>query len=242
MGYKSEDKLRSGAEQGYEIYVDGSFINGRTGYGAVILKDGEVVDELSGAVSDPSVAYARQVAGELLAVEESLRWCEKHSVNEVSIFYDYYGIEKWATGRWKANQPLTVNYREFVRGSGVRVHWHKVNSHAGDRWNDRADALAKKGAGASLAPVASAADDERLNELMKKADAFIEFLMVKGIEAAFEKIYNDQFARLLIIENDKRTGIFDLYHTKKKPLSPYLHDFKEEQMKSRIESYWGEFR
>ena len=52
----------------YEIYVDGSFINGATGYGAVILKNGAVVDELYGAVAATEVNNTRQVAGELIAV------------------------------------------------------------------------------------------------------------------------------------------------------------------------------
>ena len=131
----------------FEIYVDGSFINGATGYGAVVLRDGEVVDELSGAVDASEVNDTRQVAGELAAVKEALNWCLEHSVKEVSIYYDYLGIEKWATGQWKRNQPLTKEYARFVGACPIRIHWHKVDSHTGNRWNDRADLLAKQGAG-----------------------------------------------------------------------------------------------
>ena len=63
----------------FEIYVDGSFINGATGYGAVILRNGQVVDELSGPVDASEVDGTRQVAGELIAVKEALNWCLKHS-------------------------------------------------------------------------------------------------------------------------------------------------------------------
>lgn len=229
--------------KGIEIYVDGSFINGATGYGVVILKDGRVVEELSGAVTDASVAYARQVAGELFAVEEALRWCRRNSVQEATIYYDYYGIEKWATGRWKANQELTQKYRDAVRASCVEVKWRKVASHTGNRWNDRADHLAKKGAGASgrIAP-----DDDSKNdliiELLEASERFIEFLMVRGVEACLDRTYNDQFARLLIVEEDERIGLFDLYNTKKKPLAPYLHAFKDEEVKLRLETLWKEFK
>jgi ribonuclease HI len=239
MGYEGEGNLRE--ESIHEIYVDGSFIDGRIGYGAVVLKDGKVVDELCGAVGDPSAGAARQVAGELFAVEEALRWCKKNSVAEVSIFFDYTGIEGWATGRWKANLPLTKNYREFVRASGVRVRWRKVYSHTGDRWNDRADALAKTGALAGAKEPASPASD-RAGDLSQVAHEFIESLMVAGIEASFDRIYNDQFARLVVIKGEKRAGLFDLYHTKKKPMSPYLHDFKDEALKSRVESAWRDFK
>jgi ribonuclease HI len=223
---------------GYQIYVDGSCINGVTGYGLVILKDGGAVEEFCGPVAETDVNGTRQVAGELLAVEEALKWCQRNGVKEVSIFYDYLGIEKWATGAWKANQPLTQRYAKFVRESGIRVRWRKVDSHTGDRWNDRADELAKKGALSAAAP---AGEGERFDELTEKKDRFLEFLMVKGIDAAFDRIYNDQFARVVILEDEKTVGVFDLYHTKRKPFSPYLHDFKSDELKAEIGSLWKEF-
>jgi viroplasmin and RNaseH domain-containing protein len=218
--------------------VDGSHINGATGYGAVILKDGEVIEELSGAVTDSSLAETRQVAGELRAVEEALSWCKRNGVNEVSIFYDYDGIEKWATGAWKTNQALTQGYARAVRSSPIRIRWRKVTSHTGDRWNDRADLLAKRGAGTAL-PAAS--DDRLMTQLSGAADGFIEFLMLNGIDATFERVFNEQFARIRILEQERAVGIFDLYNTRKKRLSPYLHAFNSDSLKSRVEELWGEF-
>jgi viroplasmin and RNaseH domain-containing protein len=226
------------ARGGYEIYVDGSFYNGATGYGVVILKDGEVVEELFGPVINYSANDTRQVAGELFAVEEALRWCEKNSIKEAAIFYDYLGIEKWATGAWKANQAMTQDYAKFVRASGTRVRWNKVESPTGNRWNDRADQLAKKGAASAAVP---AGGGDKLAELLDKKDRFLEFLMVKGIDAAFDRIYNEQYARVLILKDEKSAGVFDLYHTRRKPFSPYLHNFKDEDTKAEIENLWNEF-
>lgn len=223
---------------GYEIYADGSYLGGVTGYGAVILKDGKVIAELSGSVPISEVGGTHQVAGELAAVKESLKWCREHSIDEVSIYYDYLGIEKWATGRYKANQPLTQEYARFVRECGIGIHWHKVAAHTGNRWNERADVLAKKGT-ASMASAGLA--DDTVGELIKTTDSWIEFLMVKGIEASFDRIYNDQFARVFIIRDDKPVGIFDLYNTKKKKLSPYVHNFRDDHLKAQIESCWTEF-
>ncbi len=223
----------------YEIYVDGSFINGATGYGAVVLKDGEVVDELAGAVAASEVNDTRQVAGELVAVKEALKWCREHSVGEVSIYYDYLGIEKWATRQWKTKQPLTKEYALFVSECPVTVHWHKVDSHTGNRWNDRADALAKKGAGSIQH---SAGDSDPAGELIEKTKAWIESLMVHGVDARFDRVFNDQFARVHIMRGDAAVGTFDLYNTRKKRLSPYLHSFRDEDLKQRIETLWKEFR
>ncbi|MGA9772172.1 MAG: RNase H family protein [Blastocatellia bacterium] len=228
----------SASAKGYEVYVDGSYINGATGYGLAILKDGIMVEELFGQVTSAAAGGTHQVAGELMAVEEALKWCQKNDVKEVSIFYDYLGIEKWATGAWKANQPLTQSYGKFVRASGIKIRWRKVASHTGNRWNDRADKLAKKGA---LSASAQADGTERNAELLDRKARFLEFLMVKGIDAAFDRVYNDQFARVMILKDEKSVGTFDLYNTKRKPFSPYLHNFKDDALKSEIKKYWDEF-
>ncbi len=222
----------------YEIYVDGSFINGATGYGAVILKNGKVVDELYGTVAASEVNNTRQVAGELIAVKKALKWCVEHSITEVSIYYDYFGIEKWATGSWKTNQPLTQEYARFVRECPIKIQWHKVDSHTGNRWNDRADALAKKGAGSIQHAVL---ETDLIGELIKTTDRWMEFLMVNGIEARFDRVYNEQFARVYILIGDDTAGTFDLYNTRKKRLSPYLHNFRDEALKLRVETLWREF-
>jgi len=226
------------AKDKYEIYVDGSFINGATGYGAVVLKDGNVVDELCGGVDAAEVKDTRQVAGELVAAREALNWCRKHSIDEVSIYYDYLGVEKWATQKWKANQPLTQEYARFVGDCPIKINWHKVDAHTGNRWNDRADALAKKGAGLIQA---AAGNENMVAGLIKKTDEWIEFLMVKGVEARNDGVYNEQFARISILRGDSAVGIFDLYNTRKKPFSPYVHNFRDGALKSRIEALWKEF-
>lgn len=132
-------------EKGYHIYVDGSYFNGIVGYGLVILKDGKVIKECSGSVSEKDACGTHQVAGELVAAGNGITWCRENDVKEVSIFYDYEGIEKWATGEWQTKQDFTRRYKEFIQKCSVRISWHKVDSHRGNRWNERADRLAKKG-------------------------------------------------------------------------------------------------
>jgi len=133
--------------RGYHIYVDGSYFNGVTGYGVVILKDGKVEKEFCGSVSEEETCGTHQVAGELFATGKAIKWCEENGIDEIHLFYDYEGIEKWATEVWQAKQPLTQRYRKFMRNCDIKIFWHKVDSHTGDRWNDRADELAKMGAG-----------------------------------------------------------------------------------------------
>ncbi|NLX63640.1 MAG: hypothetical protein GX022_02510 [Clostridiaceae bacterium] len=134
----------------YYAYVDGSFIEGSTGYGAVILKEGKIAAELSGKVDSEEAFASRQVGGEIRAVIEVLEWCKKENVKEITIFYDFQNIEKWATGEFRTNTPMTQAYKDYIDNCGISIIWHKVDSHTGIELNDRADELAKNGARSNL--------------------------------------------------------------------------------------------
>ncbi len=125
-------------------YVDGSFLNGRIGYGAVILRDNELLHEISGGLDETYSAH-HQIGGELKAVLESVTWCKKNKIGELHIYYDYKGIEMWAKGKWKAKNDLTQKYQEYMIRQEIVFHFHKIAAHTGNRWNDYADQLAKKG-------------------------------------------------------------------------------------------------
>jgi len=125
-----------------KAYVDGSHRNEKVGWGAVILKGETLYGEFCGVLEEDEVQGTRQVAGELMAVREVLFWCKEQKVTELSIYYDYKGVEEWVTGGWKAKKEITQNYRDYVRASGIKITWVKVKSHSGDYYNDMADRLA----------------------------------------------------------------------------------------------------
>ena len=127
-----------------EAYVDGSWMDGKVGWGAIILKDGLLHAEFSGVLDEDEVHGTRQVAGELKAVEAVLLWCKEQSVKHITIHYDYTGIKEWAVGSWKAKNKVTQAYKDFVQSVAVAVKWVKVKSHSGNKYNDMVDKLAKK--------------------------------------------------------------------------------------------------
>ncbi|HAX99119.1 MAG TPA: hypothetical protein DCY12_09610 [Candidatus Atribacteria bacterium] len=128
----------------WEAYVDGSYYNHKVGYGAVIIHKKKVKNELFGTVPK-EFSHSRQVGGELFAVIQVVQWCQKEKIPEITIYYDYLGIQKWVTREWKTNISLTKNYADFIHNSPIHIHWQKVKSHSGDQWNQHADELAKKG-------------------------------------------------------------------------------------------------
>ncbi len=128
--------------KGYEIDVDGSYQKGRTTYGAIIRKNGKVVKKLSGKVSEKVTDGSRQIAGELQAVIESVNWCKENKIDNITIYYDYAGIENWARGRWMAKKNITKQYAIFMNKAGMKINWVKIKSHSGVYWNEEADKLA----------------------------------------------------------------------------------------------------
>lgn len=129
-------------------FIDGSFDKrkGVVGSGGVILLGTEEVEFYLSSTEPNHVAYWN-VSGELLAALHVVDYALDHGNSSCSLYYDYMGIEMWATGRWNTNNPLTTDYAKRMKEASkqLRIDFHKVKAHSGIAYNDRADALAKKG-------------------------------------------------------------------------------------------------
>lgn len=131
-------------------YIDGSYNKGTNtvGAGGVIFLNGNR-ETFSFPSTDKRYTSFWNVAGELLAAMYVMKYAVDRGVPECSLYYDYMGIEMWATKGWKRNNALTQQYAAFYESikDRVRVYFHKVAAHTGDTYNEMADALAKQGAG-----------------------------------------------------------------------------------------------
>jgi len=142
---EAKPELLKMAHTAHQAFVDGSFDKStkRVGYGAVILRQGVPLARMSGRVE--KFVESHQIAGELSAAMHVLQWCNQQGIDSIDIFYDYKGIELWATGDFKPDSPMAQQYAAYVRQSAVQIYWHKVQSHTGIYWNEMADKLAKQG-------------------------------------------------------------------------------------------------
>ena len=120
----------------------GSYIDGKTGYGAAIFLGDKEIEKFSGRLDDTST---RQFGGELYSVTLVLKWCELNNIKKIRINYDYLGIEYFATGKWKPKNSLAQEYVEIVSSCDIDILWRKIDSHTGNKKNDLADKLAKEG-------------------------------------------------------------------------------------------------
>ena len=136
---------------GLVVYVDGSFSLEKENYsyGLVAINNGEEVYEDYGAGDDKDAVSLRNVAGEVLGSLKAVEYAIDNGYDQVTIVYDYQGVESWAIGTWKRNKTLTQNYHKVMQEKMkmINIRFIKVKGHSGDKYNDIADKLAKKALG-----------------------------------------------------------------------------------------------
>lgn len=129
-------------------YIDGSFEKSLdvVGYGGVIITPKEEI-EFSKGTKDKRYTQFWNVAGELLAAGEVVKFALQNNYKSCALYYDCTGIEFWAKGQWKTNNELTARYKDFMQKSmkEIKIEFYKVRAHSGVSYNERADQLAKKG-------------------------------------------------------------------------------------------------
>lgn len=135
-------------------YVDGSCTGVREGdkasSGVVILHKGVVIFE-EGFICRHNSEYSstRNVLGELEACISAIITFTALNISRASIYYDYKGIKEFADGSWTPKSKVTQWYKNaFDKVSkDIQIDFHKVAAHSGNKWNDRADELAKQAIG-----------------------------------------------------------------------------------------------
>lgn len=134
-----------------QAYVDGSYEHciKEYGSGVVIIENSEVKKEYSIRGKDTNLVSMRNVAGEIVAAQIAMNYCIENEIQNLILYFDYEGIEKWCTGVWKTNKEGTIEYKKYYDSikDKLNVKFVKVKAHSGDKYNEVADKLAKKAIG-----------------------------------------------------------------------------------------------
>ncbi|WP_282929296.1 ribonuclease H family protein [Anaerococcus sp. Marseille-Q7828] len=130
-------------------YVDGSYNQKLKVYGSgvVYITDDKELELMKSY--DDSYHIHRNVAGEVKASELAIEKAIEDKKEQIIIYHDYQGIASWANGDWKTNNDLTKAYKRFIDQAKkkIKIDFVKVKGHSNDKYNDKADQLAKEAAG-----------------------------------------------------------------------------------------------
>ena len=131
-------------------FVDGSYNveTGVYGYGGFLVENGNT-HIVQGSGDKPELSAMRNVAGEMCGVIKALKLAMELNLTELTIFYDYAGLECWANRSWQAKKEYTQKYVRCVDFAKTKLNlkFVKVAAHTGIPGNEEADTLAKKSVG-----------------------------------------------------------------------------------------------
>ena len=134
-------------EASVNIFVDGSYHNGRYSWAFAVYENGGLVATDNGVGEDLEAANLRNVAGEMAGAVKAIEWAETKDKKPITIHHDYTGLAHWADGSWQAKNKFTQEYAQFTSEKLSWVTFNKVAGHSGVEGNELVDKLAKKALG-----------------------------------------------------------------------------------------------
>lgn len=143
------ERIKEDNKGGYLVaFTDGSFNHGlkRYSYGVQFIKPDGSEDDICGYGSNPKYIDSNNIIGEIFGVINALDWAISNGYEKIKIYHDYEGVEKWASGEWKANSEVAKMYKSIYETKFkdvIDVAFVKVPGHSNVIYNEKADKLAR---------------------------------------------------------------------------------------------------
>lgn len=142
-----EKEIIQDSDDYLKVYVDGSYSKrlNTAGYGCIFVNGDKVIHKISQRVSIDPEENLWNVSAEIEGVLAGVKWAIEKKYKDVSVYYDYEGLERWFDGSWKANKKTTKFYIEQMKlfDQKIKIRFFKVRAHSGDYFNEMVDILAK---------------------------------------------------------------------------------------------------
>lgn len=102
-------------------YTDGSAYRSYASYGVVIVKENQVVDQISG-IQKIYPPKCISLHAEILAVQASIAYAIEIQANKIVIFHDLSTLGLAAYGQVHINTPVYREYQRFVQEKHRRIY------------------------------------------------------------------------------------------------------------------------
>lgn len=162
-GFNSEDEAKAYLEDidlwsgiiskdikdGFVVaFCDGSFDRNlnRYSYGVVLIDSENNESTLYGYGNNPKYISSNNIIGEVLGSINAMDWAISNGYEKIKIYHDYEGISKWINGEWDTKSDVAKMYSSIYRSKFedvLEVVFEKVKGHSNNKYNDKADELAK---------------------------------------------------------------------------------------------------
>lgn len=145
-----DEIVEADIKQGFLVaFCDGSYESklNRYSYGVVLIDKDYNETSLCGYGNNQKYISSNNIIGEIFGVINALDWAISNGQNKIKIYHDYEGISKWISGEWQAKSDVakmfTALYRSKFDGVLDTILFEKVKGHSNNKYNDKADSLAK---------------------------------------------------------------------------------------------------
>lgn len=142
--------IKTDIEQGYVVaFCDGSFDKNKNRYsfGVLIIDSAMQEHEVCGSAKNSKYTSSNNIIGEILGVINALDWAVSNGCEKIKVYHDYEGLSKWISGEWEAKSEAAKSFVAIYNkkyADLLQVEFEKVKGHSNNRYNDKADELAKR--------------------------------------------------------------------------------------------------
>lgn len=125
-------------------YTDGSAYRDFAAYGVVIIKDNQVVHQMSG-IKRLHHQKSMSLMAEIMAVQASIQYGIEQQMKKIVIFHDLSTLGLAAYGQVHIHTLAYREYRRFINDAlrHIEIYFVKVKGHRENPYNNLADQLAK---------------------------------------------------------------------------------------------------
>ncbi len=143
-------KIESDIADGFVVaFCDGSYDEARNrySYGVLLIEKELQEHEVCGSSNNTKYTSSNNIIGEILGAINAMDWAVSNGYDKLKIYHDYEGLSKWLSREWEARSEaakMFVSVYTNKYSDLLSVTFEKVAGHSNNKFNDKADELAKR--------------------------------------------------------------------------------------------------